>query len=177
MLDNLRQDIARLGALRKKPVWRITIESLLFDNGFLAVVLYRLASWFKHRRWPFLGPFFGRLQQLLTGVEIAPGAHIGPGLIISHGQGIVIGQWTRVGRDVTLLHQVTLGAAGDHSIEQMPRVGDRVFIGAGAKVIGDIEIGDDAMIGVNAVITRDVPAGHRALAKGGLHIVARKDLS
>ncbi len=171
LFPNLRHDTELLRQRRGIGLFRAAVEGLLFDNGYQAVVLHRIAHWFKRRRWPFFGPLFGRLNLLLTGVEIAPGAHVGPGLTISHGTGLVIGQWARLGSEVTLLHQVTIGATGGHSIERMPTVGDRVFIGAGAKVIGDLTVGDDVLIGVNAVITRDIPPGCKVLAKGGVHVI------
>lgn len=163
MLAALRQDIERLRAIKSKPFPWFVIESLLFENGFQAVVLYRIAHWFKVRGIPFLGPLFGRLSQLLTGVEIAPGATIGPGLMISHGQGIVVGQWATIGARCTLLQQATLGATGMAKLDAMPRVGDDVFIAAGARLLGGIVVGDGALIGANAVVTRDVPAGGRAV--------------
>lgn len=164
-MSNLGADLDRLRELRPaRSTFVLLIESLLFNNGFLAVVLYRIAYWFKSRRIPMLGPLFGRLQTLLTGVEIAPGAEIGPGLMISHGHGIVIGQWAKLGRNATLMQQVTLGAPSIGRLDQMPQVGDDVFIGAGARLIGGITVGDGAKIGTNAVVTRDVPAGGRAQA-------------
>lgn len=161
----LRADLDRLRQVRpNRSIPVLWIESLLFNNGFLAVVLYRIAHWFKARRIPMMGPLFGRIQTLLTGVEIAPGAEIGAGLMISHGQGIVIGQWVRIGKNATLMQQVTLGAPSIGRLEQMPQVGNDVFIGAGARIIGGITIGDGAKIGTNAVVVRDVPAGGRAAA-------------
>ncbi len=171
LFPNLRQDTEHLQKRRDIGFFRAAVEGLLFDNGYQAVVLHRIAHWFKRHRWPFFGPLFGRLSLLLTGVEIAPGAHIGPGLTISHGTGLVIGQWAHLGSDVTLLHQVTIGATGGHSITRMPTVGDRVFIGAGAKIIGELTIGDDVLIGVNTVVTRDIPAGSKVMAKGGIHVI------
>ena len=170
MLDLLRADLARLEAIKSRQGFRLLVESLLFDNGFNAVVLYRIAHWFRSQGVPFLGPLFGRLSVLLTGAEIAPGTEIGPGLMISHGQGIVIGQWSKLGSGVTLLHQVTLGGPSIRRTEEMPRVGDDVFIGAGAKLIGGITVGDGAFIGVNAVVAQDVPAGSKVVAESGIRI-------
>lgn len=175
MFENLSQDIQRLRETRARPYPVFLIEALLFDNGFQAVFLHRIAHFFKKQGIPFFGPFFGRLSQFLTGVEIAPGAEIGPGLSISHGNGIVIGQWSRLGAQNTLMHQVTLGAPGPGRLAEMPRLGDRVFVGAGAKLIGKITIGDDVFIGANAVVGQDIPAGSRVLAAGELRISPRRD--
>ena len=164
MLDNLRVDLERLKATRRGPTWRVLLEALLFENGFQAVILYRMSHAFKKRRIPFAGPFLCRLSQLLTGVEIAPAAHIGPGLLISHGHGIVVGQWARIGSNCHLHQQVTLGAKDVDRIDQMPQLGDHVVVGAGAKLLGGITVGDGAVVGPNAFLTRDVPAGGKALA-------------
>jgi serine O-acetyltransferase len=144
---------------------------VLFENGYQAVVTYRVASWFKHRGIPLFGPLFARWGLFLTGVDISPGAVIGPGLRISHGTGIVIGNGARLGCDALLLHQVTLGAASDRRIGEMPTVGDRVFIGAGAKLIGGITVGDDVFIGVNAVVARDVPSNSKVTSAAGVDVV------
>lgn len=176
MLDNLRQDTRRLKLTKSKGFPWYVIESLLFENGYQAVVLYRIAHWFKRRGVPVLGPLFARLGLLLTGVDIAPGAVIGPGLLISHGTGLVIGGYARIGRDAILLHGVTIGSPSPGRIEKMPVIGDNVFIGAGATLIGEITVGDDVFIGVHAIVARDVPSGSRVLSKAEIDITTRRDL-
>ncbi|HEV8580061.1 MAG TPA: serine O-acetyltransferase [Thermoanaerobaculia bacterium] len=176
MFDNLREDTRRLLITKKKPFPWYVIESLLFETGYQAVVLHRIAHWFKSRRIPVFGPLFARLNQFLTGVDIGPGAVIGPGLLISHGNGIVIGGYVRIGRNAILLHQVTIGSPDPSRIEEMPVIGDDVFIGAGAKVIGPITVGDNAFIGVDAIVTRDIPSGSRVLCKSGIDVSPRSDL-
>ena len=171
MLDNLRRDTRRLREIKRKPFPFYVLESLLFENGYQAVVAYRLASWFKHRRIPFFGPLFARLGLFFTGVDISPGAVIGPGLRISHGNGIVIGNGVTIGADALLLHQVTLGAASDRRIGDMPAVGDRVFVGAGARVIGGVTVGDDVFIGVNAIVTEDVPSNSKVTCGAGVEVI------
>ena len=171
MFDNLKRDTRRLREIKKKPFPFYVLESLLFENGYQAVVAYRLASWFKHRRIPFFGPLFARLGLFLTGVDISPAAVIGPGLRISHGTGIVIGNSARIGADAVLLHQVTLGAPSTRRIGEMPKVGDRVFIGAGAKLIGGITVGDDVFISVDAVVMADVPSCSKVACTSGVEVV------
>lgn len=172
MMKNLREDTRRLRAIKTKPFPFYVVESLLFENGYQAVVLYRIAHWFKSRRVPVLGPFFARLSLFLTSVDIAPGARIGPGLFVSHGIGLVIGAGVRIGRNGTLLHQVTIGAPTGRRLEQMPTLGDNVFVGAGSRLIGQIEIGDDVFIGVNCVVTEDIPAGTKVTTTAGLTLEA-----
>ena len=101
----------------------------------------------------------------VTGVEIHPGAQIGRRFFIDHGMGVVIGATAVVGDDVMLYHGVTLGGRSlARGTKRHPTVGDRVTIGAGARVLGDIEIGDDVQIGANSVVVKPVPAG--AVATG-----------
>lgn len=177
MFDNLREDTRRLREIKTKGAPWYVIESLLFENGYQAVVLHRMAHWFKSRGIPVLGPMIARLNQFLTGVEIGPGAVIGPGLRISHGYGIVVGGYARIGRNALLLHQVTIGSPHPATVEKMPVIGDNVFIGAGAKVIGEITVGDDVFIGVNAIVARDIPSGSRVLCKSGIDVSPRQDLA
>lgn len=173
MFDNLRQDTLRLKTIKTKSFPWYVLESLLFENGYQAVVLYRIAHWFKSRGIPVLGPFFARLSLLLTGVDIAPAAVIGPGLMISHGTGLVIGHKVRIGSGALLLHQVTLGAPSSRRGDEMPTVGDNVFVGAGSRLIGRIEIGDDVFIGVNCVVTQDVPADSKVTSAAGIEVSRR----
>jgi serine O-acetyltransferase len=176
MLDNLREDTRRLRLIKSKRFPWYVLESLLFENGYQAVVLHRMASWCKRHGLPVLGPAIARVSQFLTGVEIGPGAQIGPGLMIVHGEGLVVGGYARIGKNAILLHQVTIGSADHGHRQEMPLIGDDVFIGAGAKVIGAIQVGDGAFIGVNAVVSRDVPAGSRAVVRDSVEVTPRRDL-
>jgi serine O-acetyltransferase len=97
------------------------------------------------------------LTRILTGVDIHPGAVLGGGLFIDHATGVVIGETAEVGEDVTLYQGVTLGGTGRDIGKRHPTVGDRVTIGAGAKVLGPIKIGGDTRIGANAVVIKPVP--------------------
>ena len=164
MFDNLRQDTRRLREVKPRPFPWYVLESLLFETGYQAVVLHRLAHWFKRHRIPFFGPLVARWNQFTTGVDIAPAAKIGPGLRISHGTGIVIGNGVEIGRDCLLMQNVTLGAPTSARIEEMPSIGDRVTLGAGCAVIGRVSVGDDCFVGAHALVTQDVPAGARVLA-------------
>jgi serine O-acetyltransferase len=173
VFDNLRADTRRLQEIKSKGFPWYVIESLLFENGYQAVVLYRIASWFKRRGIPLFGPFFARLSLFLTGVDIAPGAEIGPGLRISHGVGLVVGGYARIGAGALLLHGATVGSPEQARVQEMPVIGDRLFLGAGAAVIGKITLGDDVLIGVNAVVTRDIPSGSKVLSRAGIDVGPR----
>ncbi len=170
MFDNLAADTRRLRDIKPRSAPWYVIESLLFETGYQAVVLHRLAHWFKARRIPVLGPLVARWNQFLTGVDIAPAARIGPGLRIAHGTGLVIGNGVVIGRDCLLMQNVTLGAPTTAKIDQMPVLGDNVTVGAGAAIIGRVTIGDGAFIGAHVLVTIDVPAGSRVLARPALDI-------
>jgi serine O-acetyltransferase len=173
MFDNLRQDAARMREVKTKPFPWYVVESLLLDSGFQAVVLHRIAHWFKSRGVPFFGPCFARLNLFLTGVDIGPGAEIGPGLRISHGTGLVVGGYAKVGARALLLHGVTLGSPSHGRVQEMPEIGDDVFVGAGAKVIGRVRIGDRVTIGADALVTVDVPSDHKVLARTAIDVLPR----
>jgi serine O-acetyltransferase len=173
-MKNLIADTRRLRCFKKKSFPWYVLESLAFENGYQAVVLYRVASWFKRHRIPILGPFFSRLGLFLTGVDISPGAQIAPGLLLSHGTGLVIGESVRIGADATILHQVTIGAPDTGRLNEMPDIGRDVYIGAGAVLIGGIKLGDDVIIGTNTVITSDVPDNHRVVSAAPTKISERR---
>ncbi|MFN7941455.1 MAG: serine O-acetyltransferase [Thermoanaerobaculia bacterium] len=174
MFDNLRADTRRLREIKSKPFPWYVLESLLFENGYQAVVLHRVAHWFKAHGVPFFGPLTARTSLFWTGVDIAPAAKIGPGLRIAHGNGLVVGWRAEIGGDALLMQQVTIGAPTTARLEEMPKIGDRVTIGAGAAVIGPVTVGDDVFIGAHALVTRDVPSGSKVLATCGVEIRPRR---
>lgn len=173
LLANLREDTRKLRLVKTKTFPWYVIESLLFENGYQAVVLYRLASWFKRHGIPFFGPLVARLSLFLNGVDISPAAEIGPGLMIMHGVGLVVGNAARIGSNALLLHQVTIGAPAYERRSHMPKIGDDVFLAAGARLIGDIDVGDNVFIGANVVVTRDIPANSRVVLDAEVKISPR----
>ncbi len=175
MWAELRRDTQRLRLFKTKRAPWYVLESLLFENGYQAVVLYRLAHASRRRGIPVLGPFFHRLAIWATGADVAPGAEIGPGLLISHGVGLVIGGHAKIGADATILHGVTLGSPHFGRIEEMPVLGDRVFLAAGATLIGGITVGDDVHVGPHALVMEDVPAGARVSTTAGIEIRRRAE--
>jgi serine O-acetyltransferase len=132
-----------------------------------AVVLFRVAQ-SASRLSPLLGAIFKYFGHALTGADIATNASVGPGLRLPHPVGIVIGAQSRLGRRCTIMQGVTIGAAQGRS----PTLGDHVFVGPGAKVIGGVELGAYASIGANAVVIRDVPAHRFAV---GIPAEVRRD--
>jgi serine O-acetyltransferase len=156
LLATLREDLRN--ARVHDPAARGDMENALVYSGLHAIWSHRLA----HRMWalPALrGParVLSQLTRFLTGVEIHPGATIGRRFFIDHGMGVVIGETTEIGDDVMLYHGVTLGGRSLAHGKRHPTIGDRVTVGAGAKVLGPVLIGDDSAVGANAVVTHDVP--------------------
>ena len=161
MANFLATDYRRLAEYRGRRSLRFLLECLLFDNGFQAVALHRLASWLKRMPMPGFAPAVARFNLWLTGTDISPRALIGPGLVISHGVGLVVGGNAIVGSNVLLHHQVTIGATTPGRIEAMPIVGDGVSLGAGAMVIGPVRVGDGAFVGAGVLVLEDVPPATR----------------
>ena len=122
-----------------------------------ALLLHRIA----HILWLCWVPFFPRLisqiSRFLTGIEIHPGANIGKCFFIDHGMGTVIGETTQIGDYVTLFQGVTLGGTGKEKGKRHPTLRDHVVVAAGAKVLGNIEIGEYSKVGANAVVVIKVP--------------------
>jgi len=147
-------------ALREDPAARSRFEVAVAYPGVHAVWAYRLA----HRMWHEPGlrlpaRLLSQATRAATGIEIHPAATLGHRLFIDHGMGVVIGETAEVGDDVVLFHGATLGGRSMRHGKRHPTLGDRVVVGAGAKILGPVSIGDDAQIGANAVVVKDVPAG------------------
>ncbi len=128
--------------------------------GLLAIVIYRYLSHPLYIiKMKFLAYFFCQLARFLTQVEIHPGAKIGRGLFIDHGNGVVIGETAEIGKNCVIFHGVTFGGTGNHTGKRHPSVGDNVFIGTGAALLGPINVGDNVKIGAKSVIImHDVPS-------------------
>ena len=152
---NISEDIDAV--LSRDPAARTRIEVILAYPGLHAIWMHRIAYRLWHRGSKLLARLVSHLARGLTGIEIHPAAKIGRRVFIDHGMGVVIGETAVVGDDVTLYHGVTLGGTSLEKKKRHPTVGDRVTIGAGAKILGDITIGSDSRIGANAVVVKDVP--------------------
>jgi serine O-acetyltransferase len=156
LFGTLRRDIASV--FERDPAARSVLEVLLLYPGLHAIWGYRLSHWLWMHKLKLAGRWVSQLTRSLTGIEIHPGAIIGSGFFIDHGMGVVIGETAEVGEDVTLYHGVTLGGTSLNKGKRHPTLGDRVVVGAGAKVLGAITIGEDTRIGANAVVVRSMPS-------------------
>ncbi len=156
MLEAIRRDIR--AARERDPAAPTTLQVIFAYPGVHAIWGHRINHWLWQRGARLAARITAEITRILTGVEIHPGAVLGPGLFIDHATGVVIGETAEVGEDVTLYHGVTLGGSGRDTGKRHPTIGDRVIIGAGAKVLGAIKIGDDSRIGANAVVVKEVPS-------------------
>jgi serine O-acetyltransferase len=145
--------------LRNDPAAKSYLEALLCHTPLHGIWLYRIAH-FLHTRFPL--PIIPRLLSVISrfwaGVEIHPGARIGKNFFIDHGTGVVIGETAEIGDNCVMFHNVTLGGTGKHRGKRHPTIGNNVFIGTGATLLGPITVGDNAKIGANSfIVMHDVP--------------------
>ena len=153
MIALIKSDVrAKASWLYESESGRAQVKALLSD-GTAAMVLYRLMQASRRRGHPVVEMVFNKLNGVFGGCIIGRGAEFGPRFVLIHSQGVVINGMVRGGADVKIEHQVTIGAER----RQSPQIGDRVFIGAGAKIVGAVTIGDGARVGANAVVVHDVP--------------------
>ncbi|MGZ8198499.1 MAG: serine O-acetyltransferase [Burkholderiales bacterium] len=161
MFARIKEEIAVV--FDRDPAARNMWEVVTCYPGFHAALIHRLS----HRLWTngfkWLARFISHLGRWITGIEIHPGAQIGRRFFIDHGMGVVIGETAVIGDDCTLYHGVTLGGTSWAKGKRHPTLGNGVVIGAGAKILGPIEIGDGAKIGSNAVVVKPVPVGATAI--------------
>lgn len=139
----------------KDPSIHSTLEVFLYPS-FIAQFYHKLSNYLYQRKHYLLARYLSEKAKRKTGIEIHPGASIGKGLFIDHGIGVIIGETTIIGNNVTIFHGVTLGGTGKEKGKRHPTVEDNVFIGSGAKILGNIIIGKNSKIGANAVILKDV---------------------
>jgi len=151
----VRQDLQAV--LDRDPAARSRLEVLTAYPGFHALMAHRMASRLWDRGHKLAARGLSHLSRGVTGIEIHPGARIGRGVFIDHGMGVVIGETSVIGDNCTLYHGVTLGGTSWRQEKRHPTLGDDVVVGAGAKLLGPIEVGSGARIGANSVVVRDVP--------------------
>lgn len=181
MSEAVREDA--MAVWRRDPACETLLEAVLFMKGFLSLVIHRAArrAWkpevangerAKNENDEYTSNIKGnRFVALLLqsqassafGVDIHPAAQIGAGVMIDHATGVVIGETATVGDGTTILHGVTLGGTGKESGDRHPKIGKDVLIGAGTKILGNINVGDRAKIGAGSVVLRPIPSGATAV--------------
>jgi len=142
---------------RNDPALHSTFELFFNYPGLWALFYHRIAHSIYNRGLRFIPRFISGFSRLLTTIDIHPAAQIGHRVFIDHGAGVVIGETAIIGDDVVIYQQVTLGGVNTSAGKRHPTVGNRVVLGAGAKILGNITLGDDAKIGANSVVVKDVP--------------------
>ncbi len=174
LLQHIRRDFNCV--FERDPAATSRLEVFLLYSGWHAVVAHRLAHWLLTRRVPFLPRLISQLSRWITGIEIHPGAQIGSDFFIDHGMGVVIGETTQIGHHVSLYQGVTLGGTGKDRGKRHPTLRDHVVVGAGAKVLGNIELGCNVRVGANSVVLKPVPDNSTVVGIPGrmIHKVAKE---
>jgi len=144
-------------AIKRDPAARNWFNVLINYSGLHAIWFYRFAHWLWNANLFFPARWLSQVARWLTGIEIHPAAKIGRRIFIDHGMGVVIGETAEIGDDVTIYHGVTLGGVSLEPEKRHPSLGNEVVVGAGAKILGAIEIGTGSRIGANAVVVKSVP--------------------
>ncbi len=162
MIELIKEDIGCV--FERDPAAHSIWEVVLVYPGFHAIVAHRVSHVLWKKGFTLMARWLAHLSRWVTGIEIHPGAVIGKRFFIDHGMGVVIGETTVIGDDCTLYHGVTLGGISWNKGKRHPTLCDGVVVGAGAKILGPIEIGENARVGSNSVVLK--PVGSDATVVG-----------
>lgn len=173
MFRSIREQLDTI--FREDPAAKSALEIVLCYPGFHAILLHRLSHRIYNWNLQTLARAISQFSRWMTGIEIHPGAQIGRRFFIDHGMGVVIGQTAIIGDDCLLYQGVTLGGTGKEHGKRHPTLGNRVIVGSGAKILGNIEIGDDVRIGAGSVVLKPVPAGSTVVGVPGRVVRSRTD--
>lgn len=168
LLKSIYEDIASV--FDRDPAAKTLLEVITCYPGLHALWIHRVNHWLWSRNLSLFARILSQAARFFTGIEIHPGARIGRRCFIDHGMGLVIGETTIIGDDVTLYQGVTLGGTGKEKGKRHPTIGNNVFIGAGANVLGNITIGENSRVGAGSVVLRDVPDNSTIVGVPG-HII------
>ena len=169
----IREDVACV--FQRDPAARNRFEIITTYPGVHAILLYRVANRLWRRGWRYAARLLSYIARVWTSIDIHPGATIGHRFFIDHGSGVVIGETAEIGDDVTLYHGVTLGGVSWNKGKRHPTLGDRVVVGAGAKILGPINIGANARVGANSVVISPVPEGKTVVGIPGKVVQSRSE--
>ncbi len=156
MFKQIKEDVTTV--FDRDPAARNVFEVLVAYPGLHALFFYRVAHFLWKKGEKTLARILSNICRMITGIEIHPGATIGKRFFIDHGMGVVIGETAEIGDDVLLYQGVVLGGTSMAKKKRHPTIGNNVVIGAGAIVLGAIEIGDGVKIGAGSVVVKSVPA-------------------
>lgn len=171
---SLREQIQTIK--REDPAAKSSLEILLCYPGLHAVLFHKVSHWLYLQRQYVLARLVSQFARFVTGIEIHPGARIGKRLFIDHGLGVVIGETAEIGDDVLLYQGVTLGGTGNERGKRHPTLGNRVVVGTGASVLGNIKLADDVRVGAGAVVVHSVPEGATVVGIPGRVVKTRAEV-
>jgi serine O-acetyltransferase len=148
----------------RDPAAKSKLSLILTYPGVKAIFFHKISNFFAIAKFDLFARIISQFSRFLTGIEIHPKAKIGKNLFIDHGMGVVIGETSKIGDNVTIYHNVTLGGISpsinsndQRDIKRHPTLEDNVVVGSGAQILGPITIGKNSLIGSNSVVTKDVP--------------------
>ena len=171
--QSMRADIR---AIRDRdPAAKRFSEPFLYFKGFHALQTHRVAHWLWHEGREALALFLQNRTSEVFGVDIHPAARVGNGILIDHATSVVVGETAIIEDNVSILHEVTLGGTGKAEGDRHPKVRHGVLIGAGAKILGNVEVGRGAKVGAGSVVLEDVPP-HCTVAGVPAQIIGRPDV-
>ncbi|WP_346351364.1 serine O-acetyltransferase [Oceanimonas sp. AH20CE76] len=170
ILDTVAADICAVQ--ERDPAVDLFSTPLLYLKGFHALQGYRIANWLWHHNRRALATYLQNQISVVFGVDVHPAARIGKGIMFDHATGIVVGETAVIENDVSILQSVTLGGTGKEGGDRHPKIREGVMIGAGAKILGNIEVGKGAKIGAGSVVLDPVPA-HTTVAGVPARVVGR----
>ncbi|MFQ3225709.1 MAG: serine O-acetyltransferase [Lentimonas sp.] len=166
-----------IAVYERDPACPDALTPLLYFKGFQALVCYRVAHHLWQHNRKELALYLQSLISETFAVDIHPAAKIGSGILLDHATGFVAGETTVIENDVSILHEVTLGGTGKNRGDRHPKVRSGVLIGAGAKILGNVEIGKGAKVGAGSVVLKDVPP-HTSVAGVPAQVIGKiKDAS
>lgn len=171
LIRMVREDISCV--FQRDPAARSKLELITIYPGVHALVLHRLSHALWQHKFHYSARLLSFIARMLTQIDIHPGATIGRRFFIDHGCGVVIGETSEIGNDVTLYHGVTLGGTSWNAGKRHPTLGDGVIVGAGAKILGPVNIGSNARIAANSVVIEDVTAEMTVVGIPGRMVVPK----
>ncbi|WP_295437302.1 serine O-acetyltransferase [uncultured Thiodictyon sp.] len=154
--EALKADISAV--FERDPACERLIEPFLYFKGFHAIQAHRLNHWLWHNQERDFALYLQSRSSEVFQTDIHPAARFGRGLFLDHATGLVVGETAVIEDDVSLLQDVTLGGTGKEAGDRHPKVRRGAMIGAGAKILGNIEVGENARVAAGSVVLRDVPA-------------------
>jgi len=170
-VERLKEDINT--AFREDPAARTAVEIVLCYPGLHAIWIHRFSHLLWKKGYKTLARIASHVSRFLTGIEIHPGAKVGRRFFIDHGAGVVIGETTEIGDDVLIYQGVVLGGVSRQKDKRHPTLRNKVIVGAGAILLGPIEIGENARVGAGSVVIGNVPANSTVVGVPGRVIIGK----